>query len=872
MSDEEEKMLEMPTSTESTIVVDNTSSAEELIKTIISSNSENVSIELIPTSEGKYRIVITNKPDSDEKDSVDTVDEDDLEKTTPDSDSNFDKKIEKPDSTESTDSPEDTKELEPDPLEGKDYVIQIDEKWCEIHSKGKSVKNKTKVAKSFAESKGIPFIALGADPKTAIEEFEKEKIKKESESAIVKQPEQSYMELSPIDTDPKKYIEFPFLVYDLPLEGEDAPPVANDRYLIACDGMGGAGRTRVVVNGEVRKMAYLASRQIIQSADKYMDENYGRILSESLDSISYELGRCILDGLEQFAEGNSITFNKTDKMQKFLPSTFVSIVYKEQEDAIDVIVFWAGDSRAYYISPEDGLHPLSKDDAAVDYDDMGSIYSQSEISNVPCLDVPFHINYRRYLLKKPCALFVCSDGISQYANSPMDLEAMFIPTSDDFDLCESIYNFAFTHPHDDRTFSGKVYGVSNFVEFSELMRDRGESVLKMTRDIDECKKEYAEKSRIYADLNKQPSTPENKPLRKQAYKEYGEMDAIFKKMCNDYWSEYKPQYESIKPIAEGASPEISCNDFDKSIEDSNETSKDDDVSMTVDSSSTEEGEISPSPIEVKTPEEAERDPPIDYDHKESFVEPPTDQKEYDLWIKTQYNSLRTSTSVLSVQEFQRILGWRMHPFAFSCNEKYELFYDSSGMAAYIMVVKKAYPYDAERRKILSTKNEDFFYGVLSIPRVYLEDGYLILTYNSLALGGYSPTRPVDFKTFFQILFSVSSYIERLHNYGFVHGGLSKGIEIVNIKGSWRPIIRDHLFIHRLSDRPSDIPDIILDQGFKYDIYCLGHWFKRINENQYVTRRIDSLDPLISDMISPDLSKRPDISAVLKRLNELMKSL
>ena len=479
-------------------------SPEELIKSILSAVPNIMNMEFVPGPFGTFRIVFTGGSDSDRKDAIDLAVKSGLEiKTDPmeDSPSTDKKPISDEPEVVSTAAPEDSI---PECLQGRDYVIQIDEKWSEIHSKGKTIRNKTKTAKGYAENNGILFIALGVDPQKAIDDFELARKKKESEPVTisVSPAEPISMELSPIDTTPKRFTEFPFLVYDLPLEGEDAPPIANDRYLIACDGMGGAGRTRVVVNGEVRKMAYLASRQIIQSADRFMDENYDRIMSESLDIISSEVGQCILTGLEQFVKDNSIVFNKTDRMQKFLPSTFVSVVYKEYEDSIDAIVFWAGDSRAYCVSPEDGLHPLSKDDSAVDYDDMGSIYSQSEISNVSCLDVPFHINYRRYSLKKPCVLFACSDGISQYANSPMDLEAMFIPSGEGFNLCDSIYQFAYTHPHDDRTFAGKVFGVNSFDEFSELMVPRGESVLRMTHEIDECKKEYAEKTRIYTELNR----------------------------------------------------------------------------------------------------------------------------------------------------------------------------------------------------------------------------------------------------------------------------------------------------------------------------------------------------------------------------------
>jgi len=355
------------------------------------------------------------------------------------------------------------------------------------------------------------------------------------------------------------------------------------------------------------------------------------------------------------------------------------------------------------------------------------------------------------------------------------------------------------------------------------------------------------------------------------------MDAIFKRVCNDCWSEYKNQYESLKPISEGVSGTLSSEAF-KEGGVKPETVPVDIGPVTESPESVEEDDSSDEKVDDGSPDSTSHDDDGSKEIVEEipdeklFVPPPTNPREYDIWIKSQFNSIRTCTSVTDVREFQRILGWRMQPFAVSCNEKYEVFYDSLGMSPYIMIVKKANPYDQERKKILSTKDEDFFYGQISTPKAYLEDGYFILSYKTLALGDYTPSRPINYKTFFMILISISSYIERLHNFGFVHSGLSKGIVIVNIRGTWRPVVRNHLFIHRLADRPIDIPDTILDQGFKYDIYCLGQWFKKINNSPYILRKIDALNSMIDDMVSPDLSKRPDISQVVRSIESIRKSL
>ena len=88
--------------------------------------------------------------------------------------------------------------------------------------------------------------------------------------------------------------------------------------------------------------------------------------------------------------------------QQLLPTTFASVFLREEEEGfVTAEAVWAGDSRCYALTGT-GLKPLSVDDE----DGTGAI------TNLFCVgEKEAVLHYRRFHLKKPCAVFACSDGV-----------------------------------------------------------------------------------------------------------------------------------------------------------------------------------------------------------------------------------------------------------------------------------------------------------------------------------------------------------------------------------------------------------------------------------------------------------------------------
>lgn len=212
--------------------------------------------------------------------------------------------------------------------------------------------------------------------------------------------------------------------FDRPLHNEDAPAISNEKYLVVCDGLGAGGQNKHTINGEIHTSAYYGSRLLSQICSKYYDENYNAILGnlkdkEALNRIVDELKATIKKQLDEFVDEHKLIKTIKGKSIKLLPSTLSSMLFKVNDDSVDVVVISAGDTRAFVLTPQNGLQQLSKDDVDEDVD---AFEKATIVNNNICQDRDFTLNYRCYTVKMPCILFVCSDGCYDYFSSPMEVE------------------------------------------------------------------------------------------------------------------------------------------------------------------------------------------------------------------------------------------------------------------------------------------------------------------------------------------------------------------------------------------------------------------------------------------------------------------
>lgn len=208
-----------------------------------------------------------------------------------------------------------------------------------------------------------------------------------------------------------------------PLKGhdEDAPAYADDKMLIVCDGLGGGGQNAYLVDGEKRTSAYLGSRKISFACQEFFSKHYDEFC-ENMQNPGFliaELKTYISNALDQYVLEKGLKNIVRGKSMQMLPSTLAAIIYKRYEDHTDALVVSAGDSRAFVLTPENGLQQISRDDV---FDNVDAYEKSATMTNNIRQDGDFHINFGYFSLPSKCILLVCTDGCFDYISTPMELE------------------------------------------------------------------------------------------------------------------------------------------------------------------------------------------------------------------------------------------------------------------------------------------------------------------------------------------------------------------------------------------------------------------------------------------------------------------
>lgn len=256
----------------------------------------------------------------------------------------------------------------------------------------------------------------------------------------------------------------------IPLAGhdQDAPPVATDKFLIVCDGLGAAGSAKHITESEEKPhqtiSAYLGSRKLSEICVGFFEENFEALLSADIKKCIEKLKLKINEGLTEYLTKYPKTEDSKGGM--IFPTTLVAVVYKEDDEGVNATVIWAGDSRVYMLTEENSLQQLSRDDVVGEFD--ACFGKDCRMSNCISQDEQFFINYASYKLPKRCVIFACSDGCFDFTKSPMHFEmeilkALFDAKKIESDDLELSFKTALKNMNcgDDCTLSGVVFNYSS---------------------------------------------------------------------------------------------------------------------------------------------------------------------------------------------------------------------------------------------------------------------------------------------------------------------------------------------------------------------------------------------------------------------------
>ncbi len=215
-----------------------------------------------------------------------------------------------------------------------------------------------------------------------------------------------------------------------PGRGEDAEPLfvhhvpGGEGVAGVFDGAGGAGASAAFeeTDGTIRTGAWVGSRTARTAVESWF---CGRVETEAdAGADSDELRRHLNDLLTEMRPARRSKFVGT--MRKDLPTTMAVIHYRLLPGQVRWQALWAGDSRAYLLTPDSGLQALTRDHTE-ETDALEQLRQDPSMTNLLCAG-RFEIDSNARTTDLPCVLVSATDGFYGYVRTPAHFECHLLDT------------------------------------------------------------------------------------------------------------------------------------------------------------------------------------------------------------------------------------------------------------------------------------------------------------------------------------------------------------------------------------------------------------------------------------------------------------
>lgn len=268
-----------------------------------------------------------------------------------------------------------------------------------------------------------------------------------------------------------------------PARGEDAEPTlrlqGRDRGVLGVyDGSGGAGAeiARTLRDGTPITQAYVASRLVRDLTENWLAQPPAVRETTGLQpwiASGLEVERGRLPRAEVEIRG---------RMHRVLPTTMAVLDYRttvhgqaQVQRQTTVEAYWAGDSRAYILTPTDGLQVLTRDDSR-EQDALELIRNDQPMDNMVSADRPFAVNQAGVVVNGPVVLVTATDGCFGYVSTPALFEyavlRALLEATDLDDWSSRLLGSVSRFTGDDASFSMVALGFGGHVEMANAFGPR----------------------------------------------------------------------------------------------------------------------------------------------------------------------------------------------------------------------------------------------------------------------------------------------------------------------------------------------------------------------------------------------------------------
>jgi serine/threonine protein phosphatase PrpC len=213
--------------------------------------------------------------------------------------------------------------------------------------------------------------------------------------------------------------------------GEDSHLIYDDDcfpfvVLGAFDGLGGRAAGFEGMTG-----GRIASREATKITRTVLEESQGRLNQD----IATKLQDRICQSLKSQAESKMVKSRLSGTLTGKRLCTTIALASIPRQIELEsrpceISLAWMGDSRIYFLSPQNGLQQLTRDDLEVDKDAFEMIREDPPMSQYLTADIPSNwaINFLVKNIEEKGCILVCTDGCFQYLPAPWELEKLLLKT------------------------------------------------------------------------------------------------------------------------------------------------------------------------------------------------------------------------------------------------------------------------------------------------------------------------------------------------------------------------------------------------------------------------------------------------------------
>ena len=208
------------------------------------------------------------------------------------------------------------------------------------------------------------------------------------------------------------------------LEGTEHCPT----ILAAFDGLGGHSAGYAGENG-----GRIASRTVAELGKQFFIDAGGKITEEILSDFKDQVQQTLFRNAEENIRKSRFRGLASERLCTTAAITSISQP-AAKGDNFGVDVAWMGDSRAYFLSPKQGLQQLTVDDALTDAESgsreavIGGAPMQQYLSADMKDDWGFH--YAHHDFTESGIVCSCTDGVFEYVPGPWEVEKYVLQTLD----------------------------------------------------------------------------------------------------------------------------------------------------------------------------------------------------------------------------------------------------------------------------------------------------------------------------------------------------------------------------------------------------------------------------------------------------------